>query len=443
MSRYQSRLSVADTNSVVIDRIYEESRANQRLLYTIPNSPVPLESVVSYIHKWASEATSTGSSIKSTTNDKGVVFSFSPSPSSYLHVFVDNAGELGLSDSEGATIFIRTSFGLLESAAGAVEEQKKKVQVHSLVKMVAQNLIESLANDIGSLIMNLPESNVEKELSPAEREEQNLAELEMEQAEYENNMQEEDDQLLRAQVHAEQQAEQQAEASTQNQNKKEHQKQHQNDQDQDATEKRKKERLEFDMKAMKESLLTEKEMMKEWTADVVTDEENRQFIEEMRIRNSEKNNEDSEFDASLFDNESLGINDIQEDSVDIETVEASTVEIEDSSITKPYAEGSVRAPVNAIDTTKIEDAAPIHIDNGNKDNTVYSWKSVDTEKDVIISFIQGMCMFDFLPLLEHTTSLLFTSEFLGTVEILFLFLFLFFYIFIFIVLLFAILLFLL
>jgi hypothetical protein len=391
VSRHQSRFLAADSNSVVIDRIYEESRANQRLLYTIPNSPVPIESVVSYIHKWASEATSTGSSIKSTTNDKGVLFSFSPSPSSYLHVFVDNAGELGLSDTEGATIFIRTSFGLLESAAGAVEEQKKKVQVHSLVKMVAQNLIESLANDIGSLIMNLPESSIEKELSPAEREEQNLAELEMEQEEYENNMQEEDDQLLRAQVHAEQQAEQQTEAATQNQN----QRQHQNNEDQDDSEMRKKERLEFDMKAMKESLLTEKEMMKEWTADVITDEENRQFIEEMRIRNSEKNNEDFEFDASLFDNESLGISDIdtQEDNVDIDTVEASIVEVEDSTLTKPYVEESVRASVNAIVTTKIENVAPVLIDTGNMDNTVYSWKSVDTEKDVIISFIQGVYSF--------------------------------------------------
>lgn len=392
VSRCQSRFLAADTNSPVIDRIYEESRANQRLLYTIPNSPVPLESVVSYIHKWASEATSTGSSIKSTTNDKGVVFSFSPSPSSYLHVFVDNTGGLGLSDNEGGTIFIRTSFGLLESAAGAVEEQKKKVQVHSLVKMVAENLIESLANDIGSLIMNLPESSVEKELSPAEREEQNLAELEMEQEEYENNMQEEDDQLLRAQVHAEQQAEQQAEVSTKNQ--REHQKQPQNNEEQDDSEKRKKERLEFDLKAMKESLLTEKEMMKEWTADVITDEENRQFIEEMRIRNSEKNNEDFEFDASLFDNESLGITeiDIQDEIVDadVDTVETSIIEMEDTTSTKPYAEESVRAPVDAIDTTKIEDVVPALIDNGNKDNTVYSWKSVDTEKDVIISFIQGV-----------------------------------------------------
>ena len=93
VSRHQLRFLAAESNSVVIDRIYEESRANQRLLYTIPNSPVPIESVVSYIHKWASEATSTGSSIKSTTNDKGVVFSFSPSPSSYLHVFVDNAAD--------------------------------------------------------------------------------------------------------------------------------------------------------------------------------------------------------------------------------------------------------------------------------------------------------------------------------------------------------------
>ena len=377
--RHQPRSVAAELNSIVIDRIYQESKANQRLLYTIPDSPVPIESVVSYIHKWASEATSTGSSIKSTTNDKGVIFSFSPSPSSYLHVFVDNAGELGLLDNEGTTVFIRTSFGLLESVAGAVEEQKKKVQVHSLVKMVAQNLIESLANDIGSLIMNLPESSIEKELSPAEREEQNLVELEMEQEEYENNMQEDDDQQLRAQIHAEQQAE--ALTLTQEQ--------HQKNDEQETTENRKKERLEYDMKIMKESLLSEKGMMKEWTADVITDEENRQFIEEMRIRNSEKNSEDFEFDSSLFDNASLGITDVIENSVD--AVEASMVEVEVENIssTKQHSEEIEHATLNPIDITETENVALVINDHENKDETVYSWKSVDTEKDVIISFIQG------------------------------------------------------
>ena len=383
VSRRQSRYLAADTNSIIIDRIYQESKANQRLLYTIPNSPVPVESVVSYIHKWASEATSTGSSIKSTTNAEGVIFSFSPSPSSYLHVFVDNAAELGLLDNESSTIFIRTSFGLLENTAGAVEEQRKKVQVHSLVKMVAQNLIESLANDIGSLIMNLPESSIEKELSPAEREEQNLVELEMEQQEYENNMREDDDQQLRAQVHADQQAE----ASSQKQE------QHQNNEEQENIEIRKKERLEYDMKIMKESLLSEKEVMKEWTAGVITDEENKQFIEEMRIRNSEKNGEDFEFDSSLFDNESLGITDVFEEVENVDVVEASIVDIEDIEdivTTKPYAEDSVRSPLDHINTLEVVNKSPEIIDNEKKDNVVYSWKSVDTEKDVIISFIQGI-----------------------------------------------------
>lgn len=376
VSRHQSRYLAAETNCVVIDRICQESKANQRLLYTIPNSPVPIESVVSYIHKWASEATSTGSSIKSTTNTEGVIFTFSPSPSSYLHVFVDNAAELGLLNNESSTIFIRTSFGLLENTTGAVEEQRKKVQVHSLVKMVAQNLIESLANDIGSLIMNLPESSIEKELSPAEREEQNLVELEMEQEEYENNMQEDDDQLLRAQVHADQQAE----ASQKNE-------------EQENIEIRKKERLEYDMKILKESLLSEKEVMKEWTADVITDEENKQFIEEMRIRNNENNGEDFEFDSSLFDNESLGITDIHEEVESVDVVKASIVNIEkmkDIVTTKPYAEDSVRAPLDQINTPEVVSKSPEVIDNEKMDNMVYSWESVDTEKDVIISFIQGV-----------------------------------------------------
>ena len=380
--RHQSCLLAAadsDANSIVINRIQQESKENQKLLYTIPNSPVPIESVVSYIHKWASEASSTGSSIKSTTNNEGVIFSFSPSPSSYLHVFVDNAGKLGLLDSEGTTIFIRTSFGLLESAAGAIEEQRKKAQVHSLVKMVAQNLIESLANDIGSLIMNLPESLIEKELSPAEREEQNLVELEMEQEEYEKNMQEDNDQQLRAQVHAEQQAE----ASTQKLG------QHQNNEGHETAEIRKRERLEYDMKIMKESLLSEKEMMKEWTADVITDEENKQFIEEMRIRNSEKEIEDFEFDSSLFDNESLGITDVHEESVDL-VIEASIAEIDDTATTKPYAEENRRAPADQKLTPTVGNVIPVLSDNESEDNTVYSWKSVDTEKDVIISFIQGI-----------------------------------------------------
>ena len=374
--RHQSRYLAAETNSVIIDRIYQESKANQRLLYTIPNSPVPIESVVSYIHKWASEATSTGSSIKSTTNTEGVIFSFSPSPSSYLHVFVDNAAELGFLDNESSTIFIRTSFGLLENTTGAVEEQRKKVQVHSLVKMVAQNLIESLANDIGSLIMNLPESSIEKDLSPAEREEQNLVELEMEQEEYENNMQEDDDQVLRAQVHADQQAE----ASQKNE-------------EQENIEIRKKERLEYDMKIMKESLLSEKEVMKEWTADVITDKENKQFIEEMRIRNSENNGVDFEFDSSLFDNESLGITDIHEEVESVDVVEASIVDIEeikDVVTTKPYAQDSVRAPLDQINTPEVVNKSPEVIDNEKQENVIYSWESVDTEKDVIISFIQGI-----------------------------------------------------
>ena len=133
--------------------------------------------------------------------------------------------------------------------------------------------------------------------------------------------------------------------------------------------------------------------MKEWTADVITDEENKQFIEEMRIRNNENNGEDFEFDSSLFDNESLGITDIHEEVESVDVVKASIVNIEkmkDIVTTKPYAEDSVRAPLDQINTPEVVSKSPEVIDNEKMDNMVYSWESVDTEKDVIISFIQGV-----------------------------------------------------
>lgn len=410
-SRFDLSSAVPDT-IIQSGKIFAEAKVNQKLLYTIPNSPVPIHSVVSYVHKWATEATATGSSIKANKNSEGVQFSFSPSPSSYLNVYVDTDG-VDSTRSEGSTVFIRTSFGILAGDPSAIEEQKKKTQVHSLIKMVADNLIESLANDIGSLIMNNPDSSsFSQELSPAELEEQNLAELEREQLEYDNNMQEEDEQQLRSQVYAEQQAEQQSEQ--------------QSDRGEESmSEKDRTERLQSDVEIIKESikehLLTDKEVMKEWTVESVTDEDNKLFIEEMRKRNGQ-----SEDGSSIFDNDSEGILDeeIEDENQNVIEVEAEvevqkeaeievqkSVEVmakkkeeersinngEDSSIPK-YVSDSSDVTIKNEKEIILKSAAPavqvpekmsITVDDKNKEKVLYLWESVETEESVLISFIQG------------------------------------------------------
>jgi hypothetical protein len=419
--KYRSDLSSAVPDTVLQnEKVFDEAKVNQKLLYTIPNSPVPIHSVVSYVHKWATEATATGSSIKADKNSEGVQFSFSPSPSSYLNVYVDTDG-VDSTRSEGSTVFIRTSFGILAGDPTAIEEQKKKTQVHSLIKMVADNLIESLANDIGSLIMNNPESSsFSQELSPAEKEEQNLADLEREQIEYDENMQEEDELQLRGQVYAEQQSEQQSEQR-----------------EESMSEKDRTERLISDVETMKESLkehlLTEKEVMKEWTAESVTDEDNRLFIEEMRKRNGQ-----GEEGSPIFDNDSQGITDeeTEEEIVidvegDVQKEAQKEVEVmvkKDEEVIEKKEKGSSiksavvptvskNTPAPSILSSKKEkdviqeSTAPvvqvpektsITVADKNKEKVLFFWESVETEESVLISFIQGNHALSFVLFICHT-----------------------------------------
>ena len=446
--RSQRPLSVVINSFADERRYFEQAKANERLLYTIPNSPVPVQSVVSYVHKWALEASATGSSVKLSEKDDGVNFSFSPSPNSYLNVYVDSDG-IFPADGTGANVFIRTSFGFLEERIiDSVEDQKKKAQVHSLIKMVAQNLIESLANDIGSLIMNLPSSTSEdfpegqREMTPQEREELLLEELEQEQAEYDENMSNEDEQNLRSQIYSEQQAEQLLES----------------------------EKLE------EVKLPTEKELMKEWKAEAVNEEENKEFLAEMRIRKeaslTDENNEEAHIfkDVSeFFDNVNKDDNNIRSDDMfvkeiirrnansmgdnenstdvmdsddsyeDINEIQAFMNKMQMSemsdmvtpdndlqtlmtekvprnvpqtligkgtkNIPEPFMNNVEETFVDKVPETFVKNVPETFVKNvpeateiseeiRKKSFNVYSWKSVDTDKSVIISYIQGRSVDD-------------------------------------------------
>ena len=439
--RLQTSVSVAINSFADERRYFEQAKANERLLYTIPNSPVPVQSVVSYVHKWALEASATGSSVKSSEKEDGVNFSFSPSPNSYLNVYVDSDG-IFPADGTGANVFIRTSFGFLEERQViSVEDQKKKAQVHSLIKMVAQNLIESLANDIGSLIMNLPSESEDfpegrRELSQQEREELQLEELEREQAEYDENMSNEDEQNLRSQIYSEQQREQQLESL-------------------------KEEKIIIE----EANLPTEKELMKEWTADTVSEEENSEFLAEMRMRKEASTNNVNEEEADVFKDESevfnnnnIGDNNIRNDDISVKEIvrrNANSLGVNENGIDEMDSDDSledineIQAFMEKIQMTEMSEivtadtvlqtqiaekisrnvppiltekitknnpepfmdnvrenfvknipqAEGITKETKNTDFNVYSWKSVDTDRSVIISYIQGMNADD-IPLLS-------------------------------------------
>jgi hypothetical protein len=146
-----SKLRSSSNSNILItdEKKLEDIKKNQRLLYTIPNCPVPRKAVVDYIHNWAVEQTVTGTSIQANNNENGVFFTFKPSPNSYLNVFIDS-----INQDDYFEVLIYSSFGLYE-----VEGDMKK-NAHPLIKFVAQNLIDSLVNDIGALIMNTPENPV-------------------------------------------------------------------------------------------------------------------------------------------------------------------------------------------------------------------------------------------------------------------------------------------
>lgn len=412
---YLSLLAISEFDS---ERDGDEARANQRLLYTIPNSPASVESVVSYIHKWGSETILGGSSIKSTNMKNGVNFAFSPSPYSYLNVYVDT-GDSDVQEGGDTTIFIRTSFGLLVGDA-AVEVQKEKKQVHSLIKMVAQNLIESLAHDIGSLIMSMPDSPVVPELTPEEREAENLAELEREQREYDEIVQEEDEQQLRAQVYSEQQSERSEQKSEHSESQadkgfgaaklKVQQKGGQEDRSKEHNkqEKVKKEISESDFKAIQESILTEQQITEGWRMEVLDEEEKEKFAHEMNERNGDN-------EEPIFGNDSAEFSDVQDDvsenqdleyvNIDMEKeireiIERESLELNSNPTGRNVIQLADQIPAQIevqVQVQKVEAEIPevinLTAENKNEIMTVYSWKSVETEEEVLVSYIQGRLFF--------------------------------------------------
>ena len=460
---FQPSLSVVRDSFADEVGYFEQAKANEKLLYTIPNSPVPVQSVVSYVHKWALEASATGASVKANEKKDGVNFSFSPSPNSYLNVYVDSDRTFP-GDGTGANVFIRTSFGFLEDRLDtSVKDQTKKAQVHSLIRMIAQTLIDSLANDIGSLIMNMPSSgessSEQRELSPQEREEELLEELEEEQAEYDANILDEDEENLRSQIYSDQKKEElvvekllsleskssvYAGAESIKKVNPSIDAQIRREQRREESEKRKRE-----TQSEKENLPTEKELMREWTTEIVSDDEKRKFITEMMIRresysvveNEEedgkyrekneienrnddfvlevirKNNinvskDNGKFECNLIDSDD-SIEDISEiqafmKRMEMNEDEGKSFENDFETIIPPTVLRNISTPISIsqkyinddpknipgmvarnVSRVTVPQGIEITANDKNKDLPVFSWTSVDTDRSDIISYIQG------------------------------------------------------
>lgn len=523
-----NRLQLSASISFTDERTFLETKTNQRLLYTLPNSPVPVESVVSYIHKWAEEATEQGTSITANKNTEGVIFSFSPSPNSYLNVFVDSFGTYSedrtfADESGGLTVYIRTSFGLLASEEHSAE-QKKKDQVHSLIKMVAQNLIDSLANDIGSLIMNIPSQEDRKEPTPQEKEEQLLEEMEREQDEYDRMMEGEDENELRSQVYAEQQSEQQSERQSERESgqqsaqeggqngilnekkieKKEYKgfarsapsstsipststpptfstpasassasssssssfssssssfppsspsssaspplrsssadfftssfSETENQQQQQRYNQRERE-IEYRKEQLrKETLPTDQSIMQEWSTEIVTEEENLKFKDDMRMRRERSEAEEDSFDNGLVDFDSVRRvieneeNEEEEnengretfvwndgDRKNVPQVIETTVVKEEKNVSETTVNTEKNVPqkpeekivpqmvaVKIVPQQDVKNipqseeknvlSEDVSLERNGGEQELYVWRNVDTDTSVIIDFIQGMIL---------------------------------------------------
>ena len=137
-------------------------------------------------------------------------------------------------------------------------------------------------------------SSEQRELSPQEREEELLEKLEEEQAEYDANILDEDEENLRLQIFSDQKKEElvveklfslesksSVYAGAESIKKV--------DQNIDAQKRREQRRVESEKRKReteleKEKLPTEKELMREWTTEIVSDDEKRKFITEMMIR---------------------------------------------------------------------------------------------------------------------------------------------------------------
>lgn len=349
-----SKLKSSSNSNILIDdaKKMEEIKRNQRLLYTIPNCPVTRTSVVDYIHNWAVEQTVTGTSIQANKNENGVFFTFKPSPNSYLNVFIDSINQNDYFD-----VLIYSSFGLYE-----VEGDLKK-NSHSLIKFVAQNLIDSLVNDIGALIMNTPENPVQRgdtlDFLEIEKNKEELLLKEMEREEKEYNDSEEiyQEELLRAQVHAEQQ-------------KEEEQKQQED---------------------IMSNLLTSKEAMKLWKSEKLSEEESRQFDAELK---SER--EKAEMNTSDND-DTNGSNDSNIQESDVKT------ELGQGGKNKEGKGFKVDKIVNYDrDILEYKDESKVYLDKkGNEEVEVYSWTNVDTDKSIIMSYIQGEIFYMYVCVYYH------------------------------------------
>ena len=153
------RLQSTTTDDSVESNAFRITKAP---IYAIPRSLVSSESVVRYLQKWATESTlSTGTAISFQQKFHGIRFLFTPAPLSYLDFDVTPADDLNRSNEErsnGASEFIPSEQEMLLEMTFAVHE-KDSIQAQSLVKLAAQNLYESLVNDIGALIMNVKEED--------------------------------------------------------------------------------------------------------------------------------------------------------------------------------------------------------------------------------------------------------------------------------------------
>ena len=155
----QKRLQSTKTDDSVESNAVRITKAP---IYAIPRSLVSSEAVVRYLQKWATESTiSTGTAISFQQKFNGVRFLFTPAPLSYLDFDVTHAD---LNNNEETSNSVVSEQEMLLEMAFAAHE-KDSVQAQSLVKLAAQNLYESLVNDIGALIMNVKDEPGDYSLS--------------------------------------------------------------------------------------------------------------------------------------------------------------------------------------------------------------------------------------------------------------------------------------
>ena len=156
----QRQLKSTSTDDSVESNAFRITKAP---IYAIPRSLVSSEAVVRYLQKWATESTiSTGTAISFQHKFNGVRFLFTPAPLSYLDFDVTQHTNL---HNEVTSYSVASEQEMILEMTFAAHE-KDSVQAQSLVKLAAQNLYESLVNDIGALIMNVKDDSGEFPLPP-------------------------------------------------------------------------------------------------------------------------------------------------------------------------------------------------------------------------------------------------------------------------------------